>query len=324
MKIVKPNAVLINKDLHLYQKIEMIGRTCYKSENMITEDSAAKFCKAMLNNRHLAMLEHAVIHVLMNEASYSVFMSGLKEHYQQSNCIAPFKYLSISQLEHYHVVTGSFRAFLELLEDLGIGHHEAGQELADTLNFKYPELFCGIANEYYYPSCGHTLDIISDDELISMCSDTNILKHHIYHSVKFTCDTGVSHELVRQRPVSFAQESTRYCNYSKGKFGNEITVIEPVFYMPDSPEYLLWQLGCEHDETVYFQLLDLGRTPQEARDNLPKSLKTDIVLTTYEYEWDHILDLRLRGTTGAPHPQMLEVMKIAHPLLVEESQHRCL
>ena len=97
-------------------------------------------------------------------------------------------------------------------------------------------------------------------------------------SVKFICDRGVSHELVRHRIASFAQESTRYCNYSQDKFGNEITVIKP-FFFDDVNSYVTWQEACLFSEEQYFNLLKLGRSPQEARSVLPNSLKTEIVVT---------------------------------------------
>jgi thymidylate synthase (FAD) len=117
-------------------------------------------------------------------------------------------------------------------------------------------------------------------------------------------------------------ESTRYCNYSKGKFGQEITVIEPCFYKPGSGAYAIWKEGCEQAEKAYFKLIALDRKAQEARDNLPTSVKTDLIMTATENEWQHIINLRYHGTTGAPHPQMKEVMSIAYPLLVADSEGR--
>jgi len=129
-------------------------------------------------------------------------------------------------------------------------------------------------------------------------------------SVKFICDRGVSHELVRHRPCSFAQESTRYCNYQKGKFGGEISVIEPCYLRENKQDikYQLWREYCKQCEDGYFNMLNMGCTPQEARAVLPNSLKTEIIMTANELEWQHIVDLRAKGVTGAPHPQMVETM----------------
>ena len=118
---------------------------------------------------------------------------------------------------------------------------------------------------------------------------------------------GVSHEIVRHRMASYAQESTRYCNYSQGKFGSEITVIEPLFFDKNSVEYAIWKDSCLQAEKAYNELIQMGRTPQEARSVLPNSLKTEIVVTMNLREWIHFFNLRAVGTTGDPHPQMKEI-----------------
>lgn len=162
---------------------------------------------------------------------------------------------------------------------------------------------------------------------------------HSRLTIFFTVDRGISHELVRHRLAAFSQESTRYCNYSKDKFGREITVIEPCFYR-DIPEqtklgiqdvlegrtfkvlnepsvtkemrrYLNWYEACQFAERRYFDMLDAGAKPQEARSVLPNSLKTEIWMTTNFREWRHILELR---TAINAHPQMREIMV---PLLTE-------
>jgi thymidylate synthase (FAD) len=134
---------------------------------------------------------------------------------------------------------------------------------------------------------------------------------HGWKSIKFICDRGVSHEIVRHRDASFAQESTRYCNYSKDKFGNEITVIDPLMFSPDNEEgsaerqkWLFWKEGIEASERAYFYLLDMGATAQEARSVLPNSLKTEIIMTARNYEWGHFFELRCDKTA---HPQMREL-----------------
>ena len=143
-----------------------------------------------------------------------------------------------------------------------------------------------------------------------------MLEHYSF-SVKFICDRGVSHELVRHRVASFAQESTRYCNY--GHEG-EITVIFPFFFdtgmgtASNSLVYEEWKHSCEVAERKYISLLDKGATPQEARSVLPNSLKTEVVMTANLREWRHFFKLRAVGVTGKPHPQMQEVVV---PLLQE-------
>lgn len=149
----------------------------------------------------------------------------------------------------------------------------------------------------------------------------NILKRgheavieHASLTVRFTCDRGVSHEIVRHRLAAYCQESTRYCNYSKDQFSGEITVIKPLYLDENTDGYRMWKRSCENAETAYFDLLDYGLTPQEARAVLPNSLKTEIVMTANLREWRHFLKLR---TSQAAHPQIRE---IAIPLLEEFKQ----
>lgn len=144
---------------------------------------------------------------------------------------------------------------------------------------------------------------------------------HSQLSVLFTCDRGVANELVRHRIASFAQESTRYCNYSKEKFGGELSFIRP-FYIEltdadknrDNIEYtpgVAWLDACDTAELHYRGMLALGMRPEQARCVLPLCLKTEIVVTANYREWRNIFKLR---TPVAAHPQMRELMC---PLLKE-------
>ena len=130
---------------------------------------------------------------------------------------------------------------------------------------------------------------------------------HCSFTVKFICDRGVSHEIVRHRVASYCQESTRYCNYSKDGFGNEITVIAPCFLKVGADEWELWRDACAMGERFYFDMLACGCTPQEARSVLPNSLKTEVVMTANIREWRRFLKLRC---SPAAHPQMREVALI--------------
>lgn len=139
----------------------------------------------------------------------------------------------------------------------------------------------------------------------------NILKRghesvieHEKVTVRIVCDRGVSHEIVRHRIASYSQESTRYCNYQKDKFGNELTFIKPVFWEENSPEYNIWYDTTQKIEENYMQLINMGAKPQEARSILPNSLKTEIVVTMNLREWRHFFKLR---TSEAAHPQMREI-----------------
>lgn len=130
---------------------------------------------------------------------------------------------------------------------------------------------------------------------------------HVSATVKIICDRGVTHELVRHRLCSFSQESTRYANYSKDKFGNEITVVRPLFFKPGSANMSMWENAMESAEAVYMTMLDNGARAEEARSVLPNSLKTEIVVTANIREWMHIFKLRCHP---ASHPQMVEVMTL--------------
>lgn len=137
---------------------------------------------------------------------------------------------------------------------------------------------------------------------------------HAAITIKFTCDRGVSHEIVRHRLAAYCQESTRYCNYSKDKFGNELTFIKPLFFDEETPRYDVWCAAMRYAENSYFELLQMGATPQEARSVLPNSLKTEVVMTANPREWRHFFKLRC---AKAAHPQMREVAQMAYKILCE-------
>lgn len=137
---------------------------------------------------------------------------------------------------------------------------------------------------------------------------------HASASLKFICDRGVTHEMVRHRIASYSQESTRYCNYGNDRFGREITFIEPPFENAEQRE--TWARAMEETEMVYMSLLDQGATPQMARSVLPNSQKTEIMMTANFREWIHFFDLRC---AKASHPQMREVAHKALEILQREA-----
>lgn len=195
---------------------------------------------------------------------------------------------------------------------------KAGYEILDSLNGE--EILKKI--ERVARVCYKSEDKITDTSAEKMVrslikSGHEAMLEHYSFSVKFIVDRGVSHEIVRHRLASFAQESTRYCNYSKEGFGGEIACIKPFYLVEGTPEYSEWVYFCKRAEQSYVYLLNADCTPQEARAVLPTSLKTEIVMTANLREWRHFLKLRAVGTTGAPHPQMREV---AIPLLKELSE----
>jgi thymidylate synthase (FAD) len=137
---------------------------------------------------------------------------------------------------------------------------------------------------------------------------------HYSLSVRFVCDRGVSHEIVRHRIASFAQESTRYVNYSNGVYGGNLTFIKPLFWEEGSDQYTDWESACIIAEQHYNALIENGAKPQEARSVLPNSIKTEIIMTANLREWRHFFKLR---TSIAAHPQMRE---ITIPLLEQLKQ----
>ena len=142
-----------------------------------------------------------------------------------------------------------------------------------------------------------------------------MLEHAPSISIRFICDRGVSHEIVRHRLFSFAQESTRYCNYGRNRFNNELTFIKPCFWGEDSPAYKAWYSAMETAERAYLELLNVhGAKPEQARDVLPISVKTELVVTGNAREWRHFLKLR---ADRAAHPQMRQCANMALNILCE-------
>lgn len=162
--------------------------------------------------------------------------------------------------------------------------------------------------------CYKSEDRITEDSaekfigVILKSGHESVLEHEKI-TVKLICDRGVTHEIVRHRIASYSQESTRYCNYTKDKFGNEITFIRPFFWAEDEEKYAVWKNTMQEIENAYFKLMELGAKPEEARSILPNSVKTEIAITMNIREWRHFFRLR---TAERAHPQMREC---ALPLL---------
>ena len=194
-------------------------------------------------------------------------------------------------------------------------------------SWSFGEVIDGIAILRKIETAGRTCykseDRISNDSAIKFVAGViraghhSVIEHHNV-TVKIITDRGVTHEIVRHRIASYSQESTRYCNYSQDKFGNEITVVLPVWFkgiaeegpgrIDEDPEvlkrhdqYKLWRSACEQIESIYFELLKAGQSPQEARAVLPNSLKTELVMTANLREWRHFFKLR---ASAKAHPQI--------------------
>ena len=138
---------------------------------------------------------------------------------------------------------------------------------------------------------------------------------HAAVSFKIICDRGVTHELVRHRLASYSQESSRFCDYSAGKFGGELTFIKPCFWAEDNENFRLWKETMAQLEKNYLALRAKGAKPEEARSILPNSLKTEIFVTMNLREWRHFLKLR---TAKAAHPQMRQIALKIYKILVEK------
>lgn len=283
MKLIKPNVEIIKQeeyDLnHIFKFIELAGRTCYKSEDRITEDSAKEFVDRMIISGHGAMLEHGTVYLEFHVKDPSVI--GEDEYHNQQALFNKliYKYItnkySIVKVNHYcdtAFITTNYRVLVE--------------------------------NKWL-------------DDLKYLCKPTSF--HEKRTTVKFICDRGVSHEFVRHRVFSFAQESTRYCNYTKDKFNNELTFIIPCwikdleegnyyayceYHHSKNDASKRWFDSCMSAEFVYTNLIEKEWKPQEARTILPNSLKTELVMTGFNDDWKHFFELRCAPNA---HPQAKEL-----------------
>lgn len=294
MKLIEPSVEILEQSSGLdgiYKQIEIAGRTCYKSEENITEDSAKGFVDRMIKSGHGAMLEHGTVYLTYRiDYNSNPLSNGYDENYEREVKSFINKYYSnkYSKVNHYNIHYANY--------------------IAITTNYRVL-----VENNWL-------------DDLQYLCEPTEYHEKRI--TVKFICDRGVSHELVRHRVFSFAQESTRYCNYSKDKFGNELTFIKPSWFktLKEASDEILLQTyskeqvekgmnryyavdNCENEciislldqEVVYISLIDNGWTPQQARAILPNSLKTEIVMTGFESDWEGFFKLRC---DKAAHPDM--------------------
>lgn len=251
MKLIE-SSVQIIEEKDPYKMIELAGRTCYKSEDKITEDSAKEFVDRMIKLGHGAMLEHGTI------------------------------YLKIDKTEDGHLPParlywsdGNHKKYTRV--------RKHGNSIYVTTNLRV---------------------IVENNRLDDLQYQVEPTEHHEKRiTAKFICDRGVSHEFVRHRVFSFAQESQRYCNYSKDKFNKEILFIKPTWYKDDasivkSNERTFCEI-LQKCETYYFYLLEDGAKPQEARGVLPNATKTELVMTGFESDWEGFFKLRC---SGAAHP----------------------
>lgn len=280
MKLIKPSFEIWEQEPSLegiYKQIERAGRVCYKSEDKIAEGTAKAFVDRMIASGHGAMLEHGTVYLMIDCSGRLLDVAN--------------KYVNNKYSEWTL--------------------HPDGVHYCITTNYRVL-LQNGWLNDLEY-----------------QCEPTEYHEKRI--TVKFVCDRGVSHEFVRHRVFSFAQESTRYCNYSKGKFGYQLTCIIPSWLGLEEGSYSLEDVEEKYDkcliidrcknaeeasfvralchaEREYFDLLELNWKAQQARDVLPNSLKTELVVTGTIKQWEGFFKLR---DASSAHPQAYE---LAHPL----------
>ena len=291
MKIVDASYKIIEPELQemtIFERLETCGRVCYKSEDKITEFSSIPFCKRMISNQHMSTMEMAMIHLC-------VYFDGVGSETDRAiELVKQAKYLIISDesmIDGKLYISGSVRAFIELFNN---DWKEDFESIHKVLHESYPEFF----QPREFDECG-------DADVEVMHQSYMPYKHHCY-AVRFIVNRAVTHELVRHRPVTYLQESQRYCNYGAGKFNNEVTFINPkAFFDTETIDYNIWYRSCQASEIAYLRLLDAGNSPQAARTVLPNSCKTEIIVYTNTEEWEHIFKLR---TSSAAEPSMREVM----------------
>lgn len=311
MKLIE-SSVQIIEEKDPYKMIELAGRTCYKSEDKITENSAKEFVDRMIKLGHGAMLEHGTIYLNVPEQTYTETLedefgkfnnpnNGLVDRYRKN------KYSKVNSVA-------------------------ADEELRK----KYPKVRPFKLTHHYITT---NLRVIIENgwekDLEWQCEPT---EHHEKRiTAKFICDRGVSHEFVRHRVFSFAQESQRYCNYNKDKFNNEITFIKPTWLDIPTGNYTYWDgdwcdidnmkiqlpsdngvadnfLWCLNNAGMQYRLLiNKGLKPQEARGVLPNATKTELVMTGFESDWEHFFSLRC-SSKAHPDAKKLadELYKLIH------------
>lgn len=308
MKLIEPSVELISYK-NPYKAVEAIGRTCYKSEDKITKDSFKTFCTNMWTRQHFAMLEHGT-------ATFVV--EGIPD---LTKTLYQIPYLVITKLgdgfNDSYLITASlshlYKPYDDKLPRDAIAQNilQGMKDLVKTYYFEeddscnFGSLFDGLC----------TISLVEDLKSIQdKYPEHPILEKHQFMTMKFTCDRGVSHELVRHR-CSVAQSSTRYCDYSKGKFGSEITFVKPAEYDSWPEEHKKYfEDFLQNCEETYMWMRDKGYQPQQARAVLPNALMTEVILTMPAWQWAHFINLRYYGVTGNPHPDMKIVAKKAEDI----------
>lgn len=257
MKLIESSVIIKEQEPGingLYKHIEWAGRHCYKSLDKITEDSAKEFVDRMIKLGHWAMLEHGTVYLKIRNTIPVEGMTKEKWHIEMGDLIA--KTRAYENNPYTRISYDDNKAFVYITTNLRVL----------------------VENGWL-------------DDLQYQCEPT---EHHEKRiTAKFICDRGVSHEFVRHRVFSFAQESTRYCNYCSNRFGGEITFIKPSWWSKLGTTHKQdFELFMEHCESEYLEFIEQGWKPQEARQVLPNALKTELIMTGFESDWEHFFELR--------------------------------
>lgn len=292
--------------------IERAGRVCYKSEDKITDASAEKFIQNIIVRGHESVLEHGNIILSCNKKMYKLFRQYQKDKNKCGHAI----YLRFTHAHDNkngairYIVSGNIRAWRACMKYF-INHH--------CLRFNWmTRIMCSHHWAFFDLERKLNDETVLDESRNGFVISVNDLQTtaeyltHMCITQKAVVDRGITHELVRHRPASFSQESTRYCNYAKGKFGSEITVIDPGFSDMDAGR--VWETACHEAEHAYNTLIEQGVRPQIARSVLPTCLKAELVITANLRELLHMIILR--SGEGA-HPQAIKWACETRKLLVE-------
>lgn len=291
MTIIKPSVEII-EEKDVCKRIEIAARTCYKSEDRATDDSAKKMVAALIKRGHESPLEHSVITVIINSRYVMQELTSILAQYEVFEGIPHFV-KSTSDGDSPYIFSANVRAWRSLCR------FRATPLLTYICYCHFVDLFEDVFNNPcivdLFDKYGNVVDILTND---GVNDRTNII------TARFICDRGVSHELVRHRLLGLSQESTRYVNYKDG-----LTFIEPWWWPEqETSDTQLIRTCCQTAEDTYKSLIVSGSSPQKARAILPNMLKTEVVATgTVEYWKKYVLPLRL---SKAAHPDMRRIMTL--------------
>ena len=267
MKVIAPYFEIL-EDLDkqsLPVRIEGCGRICYKSEDKITPESAEPFIRSIIKHGHNSVTEMAVL--------------TLKIQYDAESIASKFfnlmpKFLIVDKLEKKELlISGSIRAFRELYQSNP--NVKMVKAITEYLSRRHPLFYEDLLPERgLLKQEGVEVEKLPLETVDSFPAE--LLARHRHVAVLFVVNRAITHEIVRHRPVSYLQESQRYCRYSQDKFGNEVTFIKPMFFKENTEEYNLWEKAMQETEKIYLKLLETS-SPQAARTVLPNSCKTELI-----------------------------------------------